>query len=87
MPLPDIYEVYMQPDPVLAGASVHFWANLVDYRAYPDWSWDFGGGCNPSTSVEMEPTVQAEAAGSYACSVTATNPKGTDTYAFTLTVN
>ena len=51
------------------------------------WSWDFDGGATPGTSTDESPTVTLGTAGTYNCSVTATNVTGSDTYNFTLTVN
>jgi len=50
------------------------------------WSWNFGGGATPNTSISATPSITLNAVGSYSASVTATNATGSDVYPFTLTV-
>ncbi|MEP0814724.1 MAG: carbohydrate binding domain-containing protein [bacterium] len=54
----------------------------------PDtYSWSFGGGASPDTSVFASPQVTLGVAGSYDCSLTVANSYGSDTFEFPLAVN
>lgn len=68
-----------------AGASRSFSATNVGGTA-TSWSWNFGGGASPNTSTSASPTVTLGAAGTYSCTVTATNVAGSDPFPFTLNV-
>jgi PKD repeat protein len=72
--------------PLAGGANddVTFTANVTN--AVTDWSWDFGGGATPDTSTVASPAVKLAGKGDYNASVTATNPFGSDTFNFTLSV-
>jgi len=68
------------------GDSVQFSASNSGGAA-TSWEWNFDGGATPDTPTSESPTVTLGAAGTYNCSVTATNVTGSHTYNFTLTVN
>ncbi len=51
-----------------------------------DWSWDFGSGATPSISTEASPVITLKGMGDYNASVTATNPFGSDTFNFVISV-
>lgn len=53
----------------------------------PDtWLWSFGGACDPATSADETPQVEALAPGSYNCSVSASNSSGSHQFNFLLTI-
>jgi hypothetical protein len=60
----------------------------ISYTGSPAtaWSWDFGGGAVPNTSTDEEPAVSLPTPGTYHCSVTVTNPFGSDSKAFDIIV-
>lgn len=82
--VPEITEV----TPLLGdvGSSQTFNATNVGGVA-TTWSWNFGGGATPNTSTSAAPDVTLGTAGSYSCTVTATNVTGNDVFPFTLVVN
>jgi hypothetical protein len=50
------------------------------------YDWSFGGGATPDTSGDVSPLVTLGAIGEYGASLTLTNPWGSDTFDFTLSV-
>jgi PKD repeat protein len=80
--------------PVIIGVTPTSGAPGSNYSPFADatggpietWSWDFGGGATPNTSLDPVPSVMLGAPGTYAASVTATNSGGSDTYNFNLVV-
>jgi PKD repeat protein len=73
--------------PLSGGANdnVTFTADVTNTVA--DWSWDFGGGATPNTSTDASPAVMLAGKGDYSASVTATNPFGSNTFNFTVSVS
>ncbi|MCD6119476.1 PKD domain-containing protein, partial [bacterium] len=50
------------------------------------YSWDFGGGAAPLTSVQESPTITASSVGTYICSLSVANANGLDTFEFSLII-
>lgn len=61
---------------IQAGASVQFTSTSSNTTSY---AWSFEGG-NPSTSTQVNPTVQYMNPGTYAVTLTASNTTGSDTH-------
>ncbi|MEP0813471.1 MAG: PKD domain-containing protein [bacterium] len=68
-----------------SGGVVQFSASVFGTAPF-DYSWDFGGGAVPNTTIDPSPTVTLGATGIYSASVTVTNSAGNDTYDFNLYV-
>jgi PKD repeat protein len=90
-PLPTIDWVVLEPASPRAGADVTFTAD--DYEPFDifgmlttNWSWDLGGGAQPSSSTESSLTTKALAPGTSHGSVTGTNASGSTTKEFEYTV-
>ncbi|MBN2082849.1 PKD domain-containing protein [bacterium] len=69
-----------------SGAVTTITAAYTSASASPGFSWDFGSACTPSTSSAPVPYVQLGTPGEYSCSVTITDPYGSDDFPFTFTV-
>lgn len=69
----------------IAGSFITFSADFTGTSPF-SYSWNFGGGAIPNTSVSPNPAATLGAVGSYPASLTITNAFGNDTYNFTLTV-
>jgi PKD repeat protein len=91
-PLPTIDYVVLEPSSPRTGADVTFDADGYDPTVNifglltASYSWDFGGGAQPSSSTESFLTTKALAPGTYHGSVTATNATGSTTKEFEYTV-
>jgi PKD repeat protein len=83
-PLPLVDDVQLS-GPVYAGEQFALYPHNSG-GAVASWSWDFGSAASPALSNSPSPIVTASAAGSFPCSVTATNLSGSSTYGFTLNV-
>jgi PKD repeat protein len=76
----------VSPREGIAGSYVTLAADITGTLPL-SYSWDFGGGATPNTSMAARPTVTMGAAGSYSASLTVSNAFGSDTYDFLLTVS
>ncbi len=75
----------LSPEEGITGTLTTFAASISGTPPY-SYSWNFGGGATPNTSVAASPTVTMGAVGSYTASLSVTSAYGSDTFEFELVV-
>jgi uncharacterized protein YkwD len=74
----------VQPISGKSGQAITFTADVFGTQL--SYDWDFGGAGTPNTSDQAAPVVTLGAGGSYSGTLIVSNPQGSDTFQFAITV-